>query len=184
MNKKGFTLIEILVSITLVSIVLVFMLNALVRLKGVYNESDKDTDIILAGALVSRVINNDFIDNNGIRKVECNKNNSESSCNIELNNGEERSLKLRINESKNILDEHTYFINTISTVEYINSKVGNTMFIKSINSKSYYNNDVYVDSDYYHFNDIRYEKKDSGIIIITISANDKRYDVKLYSNSY
>ena len=45
MNKKGFTLIELIVSITLVSIILVSLLATLVKLKQTYEVIDEDSDI-------------------------------------------------------------------------------------------------------------------------------------------
>ena len=45
MNKKGFTLIELIVSITLVSIILVSLLATLVKLKQTYEVIEEDSDI-------------------------------------------------------------------------------------------------------------------------------------------
>ena len=44
MNKNGFTLVELIVSIVLVSIVLVSMTGTLVKLKETYNVVNEDAD--------------------------------------------------------------------------------------------------------------------------------------------
>ena len=47
MNKKGFTLIEIIVSIVLVSVVLVSLLASLIQLRKTYSVIHEDSDIIV-----------------------------------------------------------------------------------------------------------------------------------------
>ena len=61
-NNKGMTIVEIIVSITLVSIVLVFMLNLLITVKNFQNQSQNVSDLLINQALLTREIENDFKD--------------------------------------------------------------------------------------------------------------------------
>ena len=61
-NNKGMTIVEIIVSITLVSIVLVFMLNLLITVKNFQNQSQNVSDLLINQALLTREIENDFND--------------------------------------------------------------------------------------------------------------------------
>ena len=63
MNKKGFTIIELIISVSILTIVMVFALNLLVVLKEQETSLDTDTDMILNQAFVSKKINGDIIKN-------------------------------------------------------------------------------------------------------------------------
>ena len=60
MNKKGFTLIEVIVSIVLVSVVLVSMMATLLRLRDTYSIIHDNSDVIVYSSSIARVINNDL----------------------------------------------------------------------------------------------------------------------------
>ena len=90
MNKKGFTLIELIVSIVLVTVILVSLLATLVKLKQTYEVIEEDSDIRIYSASISRHINNDIITNKGITSGTCNE--EGSRCELKLKNGEERVL--------------------------------------------------------------------------------------------
>lgn len=92
MNKKGFTLIELIVSITLVSIILVSLLATLVKLKQTYEVIEEDSDIRIYSASISRHINNDIINNKGISSGTCNE--EGTKCELKFKNGEERTLEI------------------------------------------------------------------------------------------
>ena len=72
MNKKGFTLIELIVSIILVSIVLISMTGTLVKLKDTYSVVNEDADARIYGATISKIVNDDLLKNNGIKTIDCN----------------------------------------------------------------------------------------------------------------
>mgnify|MGYP003307939376 CR=1 FL=1 len=84
MNKKGFTLIEVIVSIILVSVVLTSMLASLVKLRNAYEEATKNTDALVFSSSLARIINNDFAQNGGIRYIDCTY--FGDVCDITLNN--------------------------------------------------------------------------------------------------
>ena len=86
MKKNGFTLIEITISITLLSVIMVFLFKYL-------NLVLKDeTNILLDQNIISKIINED-INNNGIKDVNC----SSNSCDITLLNEERRLIEINEN---------------------------------------------------------------------------------------
>ena len=93
MNKKGFTLIEVIVSIVLVSVVLTSMLASLVKLKTSYEVVSENTDALIFSSSLSRIINNDFDSNGGIRYIDCTY--FGDVCDITLNNNEKRRLEIK-----------------------------------------------------------------------------------------
>ena len=75
MDNKGFTLIEIMVSISLIAIVLVFMFNLLGDIKRENALSNNDIADALNRATITRIIQNDFIEKNLTIVNTCNRNN-------------------------------------------------------------------------------------------------------------
>ncbi len=67
MNKKGFTLVELIVSIVLVSVVMVSMLMALVKLRENYSTVNENANALVYSNAASRIINNDILQNDGIK---------------------------------------------------------------------------------------------------------------------
>ena len=47
MNKKGFTIVELIISVAILSVVMVFALNLLVILKEQETSLETDTDMVL-----------------------------------------------------------------------------------------------------------------------------------------
>ena len=45
MNKKGFTLVEIIVSISLVSVVMIFLFQIITTIKNIYDKQNNKNDI-------------------------------------------------------------------------------------------------------------------------------------------
>ena len=83
-NKKGFTIIELVMGIGLLSIVTVFMLVVIVDLRNTETASGIDTKALLTQAIVSAAINRDLnrysIDEDGI----VDKTSEESTDEVEL----------------------------------------------------------------------------------------------------
>ena len=92
-NKKGFTLIEVIVSIVLVSVVMVSLLGSLIQLRQTYTVIHEDSDIIVYSSSISRVINNDLAKNNGIRYCVCDP--EGKKCDIILGNDNRRILEIK-----------------------------------------------------------------------------------------
>lgn len=78
MNKKGFTLIEICISVALLSVVMIFLLSFLSYIKTEDTGIEEDTSILLNKAIVSKTINGEFMSSGQIESVVCENN----SCDI------------------------------------------------------------------------------------------------------
>ncbi|MEG1850513.1 MAG: prepilin-type N-terminal cleavage/methylation domain-containing protein [Bacilli bacterium] len=68
-SKKGFTLLELLVSMALLSLILIFLLNMLIKLKDVNIVNKTSLDFSVSQALNSKEINGDIYKNKGIKSV-------------------------------------------------------------------------------------------------------------------
>ncbi len=69
LNKKGMTMVEIIVSISLISIVLIFLMNLFVKVRGTYNQSKIQADFDVLNATIIKAIGND-IDLYGLKEVK------------------------------------------------------------------------------------------------------------------
>ena len=113
MNKKGFTMFEVIVSVVLISLILTPMLATLVRIRESYEIVYENTDALIFSSSISRIVNNDFEKNGGIRYIDCNYDGN--VCDITLNNNQKRRLevydvkmghKVTKNDKLQILDEN------------------------------------------------------------------------------
>lgn len=59
-NNKGLTVTEIIISISLVSVVLIFLFNALITIKNTNEKVSKASTELINQALITRTIQNDF----------------------------------------------------------------------------------------------------------------------------
>ena len=71
MNNKGFTLVELMVSIALIALVLVFMFNLLGDIKRESALSNEDISDALNRATITRIIQNDFIEKDLTKVSTC-----------------------------------------------------------------------------------------------------------------
>ncbi len=69
LNKKGITLIEIIVSVTLISIVLIFLINLFIKVRNVYNRSQIQTEYKMLASNVIKAIQDD-IENFGLANIK------------------------------------------------------------------------------------------------------------------
>ena len=204
MNKNGFTLVELIVSIVLVSIVLVSMTGTLVKLKETYNVVNEDADARIYGATISKIINDDFLKNNGIRDISCSNDEDMSSCEIVLGTNQKRTLEILRNTIPN--DSETIYENGKSvgtktyektTLRYSDSTTGNvkTILIKTIELITRANNEEgndRVTTTGYKFTTLskevfNYENVDDNTKVdkmthITIGLSDEKYNIDLYSS--
>lgn len=142
MNKKGFTIIELIISVSILTIVMVFALNLLVVLKEQETSLDTDTDMILNQAFVSKKINGDIIKNGGIKLLNC----TTTKCDFTFNNDVKKTLTLTNNkktikyenkenvELTRTLPQSTY--GNIKVLEFFNYTSG-TLRIITINVEGY-----------------------------------------------
>lgn len=204
MNKNGFTLVELIVSIVLVSIVLVSMTGTLVKLKETYNVVNEDADARIYGATISKIINDDFLKNNGIRDISCSNDEDMSSCEIVLGTNQKRTLEILRNTIPN--DKETIYENgknigtktyEKTTLRYSDSTTGavKTLLIKTIELIVKSNNEVdnnLVNTYGYKFTDLsvktyKYKNIDDyditdKITHIIIGLSNEKYNIDLYSS--
>lgn len=62
MNKKGMTLVEIIVSISLVTVILAFLINLLITVKDFDNNTQNASEMLINQAVITREAQKDFID--------------------------------------------------------------------------------------------------------------------------
>ena len=60
MNKKGFTLVEIIVSISLVSVVMIFLFQIITTVKNIYDKQNNKNDIKITVAVITREVERDL----------------------------------------------------------------------------------------------------------------------------
>lgn len=203
MNKKGFTTIEIIVSISLVSIILIPLLVSLVKLREDYSKVNDDSDVRILGSSIVRTINNDIKQNGGIKSITCPQ---ETMCTITLNNDETRQLTLRENEETQNLDitspDVTKLQKTIkrTTLEYKNTTTNKKIMTKTLSSetlKTTYNDSnkerTIENTDNYHITHLTFKsntytvpKKENTtqkLYTITIHMSDTKYNINVYGLS-
>lgn len=59
-NRKGATIVELIVSITVLLVIVTFLFQTVISLKEVYNSSGIKTEMLTKQALISKMINNDL----------------------------------------------------------------------------------------------------------------------------
>ena len=152
MKKQGFTLIEVVVSIVLVSIVMISLLSSLLQLRSTYSVIHEDSDIIVYSSSISRVINNDIAKNNRIRYISCNV--EKTNCDLILGNDSRRVLEISKEEISDPVD--TTHQNIKTTLRYIDNTDKNNkklVYIRTLELDRY-SKDGKVNTKGYNFLDI------------------------------
>lgn len=192
MKKKGFTLIELMVSIVLVGIIMVSMIGTLLRLKDVYTSISENTEARTYSALVSKVLNEHFMKNNGIKKITCT---SDTSCDIVLGNN--KNMKLEI--SNFVVSQNTHTgadsnvatdINELSTLKYYGEGFSYFKTLKYMKRTYIGSNDIEkgykflkIDSSQKEYSSVQSSSLKDIFTTINIELNDPKYNVMLYSSS-
>ena len=198
MNKKGFTLVELIVSITLISIVLVSMTATLISLRTAYSRAYEDSDVLVYSSSISRVLNNDFTNNNGIRSISCNL--IGTRCDITFGNNERRQLKIvEVPDSspQSVIDQRGYRKQR-TTLQYIDKNTNEILYIKTLNLTEAVKNGGQSVSGYIfgniHLTNRKYESAsfaDHFDVLTTLKIeiydgedylNNSSYDINLYSS--
>ena len=158
MNKKGFTLIEVIVSVVLVSVVLTSMLASLVKLKTSYEVVSENTDALVFSSSLARIINNDFTNNGGIRYIDCTY--YGDVCDITLNNNEKRRIQIKTAQSGLTWAQH-YNQTSKPATEFFKNIVVNVV-VENGTSK---NEKYYSLSDFYSNPSIEYASDVKELIV-------------------
>lgn len=71
MNKKGMTLVEIIISIVLISIVLIFLFSLLITVKDINDESEVNSTYLINKSLILKNLEEDFDKATSVKLSEC-----------------------------------------------------------------------------------------------------------------
>ena len=71
MNKKGITLVEIIISIVLISIVLIFLFSLLITVKDINDESEVNSTYLINKSLILKNIESDLDKASSVKLEEC-----------------------------------------------------------------------------------------------------------------
>ena len=93
MKKNGFTLVELTISIALLSVVMIALLNFLLLIKKEDLGIETITFIELDKSIISKTINSDILNENYINTISC----TDSACDITLNTGVKRTISIEGN---------------------------------------------------------------------------------------
>ena len=97
LNKKGFTLLEVTISIALLSVVMVFMFRLLNIVRKDENAISLTTELLLNKSILSKNLNESIKNRNGISNSSC----TETTCTLTMKDGKE--LKLELTNNRTIL---------------------------------------------------------------------------------
>ena len=90
MKKNGFTLVELTISIALLSVVMVFLLNFLTLVKKEDVGIEETTNMEIDKSVISKTINSDILKENYISTLSC----TDVLCNITLTSGAKRTITI------------------------------------------------------------------------------------------
>lgn len=115
MNKKGLTLVEIIVSIGLISIVMVFLFQIIMTIKKANDRQNEKTDVLIAISIITREVEKDL---NSFGLDETNDNNPTTECkfdnkdnnNIVPNSATNMQCIKIIYDSKNVKNNEGYIL--------------------------------------------------------------------------
>ena len=90
MNKKGFTLIELSISVALLSVVIIYLLYFLKTVRDEDEGINAVTEMELDKAIISKTINSDILNEGNINNFTC----LDGLCTIYYNSGKIKTLKV------------------------------------------------------------------------------------------
>lgn len=180
LDKKGMTMIEIILSIALISIVLIFLMSLFLKVRGTYNQSKIQSNYETLGANVIKAIGND-IENYGLYSVEYDTDSDANSAVIftfntfrpqHLSERIKKVLRVKFDENKYILSYmyESKFTTSITSTERV------TGVLRELPS------DVIVDSSKY----IELTKHNLGVdtlVEIKVPMSNEKgtiYDINVY----
>lgn len=95
LNKKGFTLLEVTISIALLSIVMVFMFRLLNIVRRDEDSVSLITELLLNKSILAKNLNESIKKSEGISSLDC----TTTKCTINLNDGTTKVLELTNNNT-------------------------------------------------------------------------------------
>ena len=97
LNKKGSTLIELIISITLISFILVFLMRLLVDLNNTQTNNDYAKDNQINRAEIIRMVEND-LNNNTITNITNNSSSDKIGCTFSFSGNKEATISATSNK--------------------------------------------------------------------------------------
>lgn len=167
MNKKGFTLIELITTFALTATIVILLMNVIVIIKNVYSSSNAKTILLINQANLSNALNSKINNNNLLSLNSCT---DSSFCyEFKLINGE--TIKLIVTESKISFGNYVYKLDgsasitnpeiiTKTNIDVTDETLNNSFLIIKIpiTSKKYSNDDFGINLIYqYNSNNITLE---------------------------
>ena len=193
MKKQGFTLMELILSIVLVTVMLVTMVGTLIKIRESYSIINQNIEARTYKALIAKVINEHFMNNGGVKKITCS---SDTKCDLILGNNKFMILEILNNEVENedVKDSSNNVVATretqLSSIKYYGNDYNYTKTIKS--TKLTYTNG-HVITDGYSFkkinavensySNVKNSNLKDTISDIVIQLSDTNYNIELYSNA-
>ena len=97
LNKKGSTLLELIISITLISVILIFLMRMLVDLNNTQTNNDYAKDNQINRAEIIKVIEND-LNNNTITNITNNSSSDKIGCTFSFSGNKEATISATSNK--------------------------------------------------------------------------------------
>lgn len=105
MNKKGFTLVELITTFALASVILILLINVVVLIKDIYTKSDIKTQLLIGQANLSNSLNSKIRNGNLNSYSECSD--STDFC-YDFSFKDGNSIKLKVTNSEVIFGNFVY----------------------------------------------------------------------------
>ncbi len=112
MNKKGFTLVELITTFSLVSVIVILLMNLLVLIKNIYSESNVKTNLLINQGNLNKVLNEAFKKDNLISYKSCN----ESDFCYDFNFSDGSIKRLNVTKDKITFDNYVYKLSEDSSI--------------------------------------------------------------------
>jgi len=150
-KSRGTTLVEVLVSVALISIVLIFVFNILADLKNEYSLASKRSEDAIKRASYTRIIQNDFIAKELVEVSSCPSTSDILLClNFKYKDGSTKLLN--INKQSVVYDNEIWKLSTgeykIEDAMICYKKIDDIINLSSLSETK--KSDVILNSDKYH----------------------------------
>lgn len=189
LDKKGMTLVEIIVSIALISLVLIFLMGLFIKVRGTYNQSKIQSDYEILVANIVKSVGDD-IENYGLYSVEYENASKKDALILTFDEFRPTKLSERIKKVLRVyFRNNKYYVSysyestssynstTSSRTNNITSEERLTSNIRPIPA------DIVIDSDNYINLEKKVESDGSAIVKINIplsTAKGNIYDINIF----
>ncbi len=124
LNKKGLTIVEIIISVSLISIVLIFLFSLYTDVQDINYEATVNTDNMISKSLMIKRIEDDFINSQAIKALNSYTENGKKGVKFTFNDNTTATFTLYKTGSK-------YYMS------YLHDRVGETIELKEIAEPTY-----------------------------------------------